>query len=58
MINVVYTLIALSMLIMWLSMNEDDDDMDGGKNDSSVSTGGKVSSPSAFLFIIVLFKTN
>ena len=33
MINVVYTLIALSMLtIFWyLSINEDDDDMGGGK---------------------------
>ena len=31
MINLVYTAIALSMLIMWFSLNEDDDDMDGGK---------------------------
>jgi hypothetical protein len=31
MINVVYTLIALSMLVFWLALNEDDDDQDGGK---------------------------
>ena len=31
MINVVYTLIALSMIVFWFSLNEDDDDMDGGK---------------------------
>ena len=31
MINVIYTLIALSMVVFWISLSEDDDDEGGGK---------------------------